>query len=298
MNEQSRQGGGSHPTTRLQGCVLAVGASDAVGRGGIQGDMKTLTALGVFSATAITSVIADQARHDDGVAPIDVPAQTVAAQMGCVLDDIGADVIKTGWLRNAEIIGAVADQIEAKAGAAALVVDPDMLAPDGKALLDAAATQALKARLLVRATVLTPSIGEANILTGMSIDNIDDMVQAATMLTTLGPPIIYLKGREIAGDVVSDVLVVDGEPRVLEAPRLHAPRTTGAGTALAAAIAGGLARGVPIEDAVELARLHVREALIAALGTGDANPLDHSYAFGRVKGAPPRWLGQGGDDEC
>lgn len=296
MIEQARQPGQTPPPTRLRGRVLAVGASDAMGRGGVQGDMKTLTALGVFSATAVTSLITDQSRAPADSNVVDVPADTVAAQMAAVLDDIGADVIKTGWLRHADVIEAVADQVETKAVRAPLVVDPDMLAPGGAPLLDAAAAQAFKARLLVRATVLTPSIAEAEVLTGMSIDSIDDMVQAATMLTTLGPEVIYLKGREISGDVVTDVMVVDGEPKVLEAPRLHAPRTTGAGTALASGIAAGLARGLKPRDAVELARLHVRESIIAALGTGDANPLDHGYAFGQVQATAPRWIEGGGED--
>lgn len=295
MIDQACKPGQMPLPTSLCGRVLAVGASDAMGRGGVQGDMKTLTALGVFCATAVTGLIADLSRAPAASRIVDVPAETVAAQMASVLDDIGADVIKTGWLRHADVIEAVAEQVERKAGRALLVVDPDMLAPGGAPLLDAAAIQAFKARLLVKATMLTPSIGEAAVLTGMSIDSVDDMVQAAMMLTTLGPEVIYLKGREIFGDTVTDVIVTDGEPHILEAPRLHAPRTTGAGTALASGIAGGLARGLKPRDAVELARLHVREAIIAALGTGDLNPLDHGYAFARVQGSAPRWLTEEGE---
>ena len=151
----------------MKGRVLIVAGSDSGGGAGIQADIKTVTALGGYAATAVTALTAQDTRGVHGI--FDVSPDFVVQQMAVVLDDIGADGIKTGMLHTADIISAVAEAVESRAAGIPLVVDPVMTAKSGDSLLEVEARQALKARLIVQASVLTPNIPEAEILTGRTI---------------------------------------------------------------------------------------------------------------------------------
>jgi len=260
------------------GRVLVVAGSDSGGGAGIQADIKTVTALGGYAATAITAITAQDTTGVHGV--IAVPAGFVKRQIEVVLADIGADCLKTGMLFSAEIIDRVADVIEANAVGIPLVVDPVMVAKGGAALLEPSATEALKARLILRATVVTPNVVEAEALGGMAIGSLRDMRSAAAMLLTLGPKAVLLKGAHLSGDTVHDVLVTADDEEVFESLRVVTRHTHGTGCTLASAIATGLAQGMTIRDAVIRARAYVLEAIAGAPGFGAGHgPLAHGHTF-------------------
>ncbi|MGO8915161.1 MAG: bifunctional hydroxymethylpyrimidine kinase/phosphomethylpyrimidine kinase [Stellaceae bacterium] len=262
----------------MKGRVLIVAGSDSSGGAGIQADIKTVTALSGYAATAITALTAQSTLGVSGIVPV-APA-FVRQQMEAVLGDIGADCIKTGMLHDAGIIAAVADCLAAAAPGVPLVVDPVMLATSGARLLDAAAVELLKQRLIAGARVLTPNIPEAEALLGRRIAGVEAMVEAAAALSGLGAAVVVLKGGHLAGGTVRDV-VVDGAARyVLESPRLETRHTHGTGCTLASAIATGLAQGMPMRAAIERAHAFVQRALRSAPGYGKGHgPLDHAHGI-------------------
>jgi len=267
----------------LRGRVLIVAGSDSGGGAGIQADIKTATALGAYAATAITALTAQDTTGVHGIHA--VPAEFVARQMRVVLADIGADYIKTGMLHDAAIITAVADVIEREGAGIPLVVDPVIVAKGGAALLDPAASQALKARLILRADVITPNVPEAEFLTGMTIATLADMRDVAAMLLTLGPRAVLLKGGHLRGDKVRDVLATEDGMVVFRAPRIDTRDTHGTGCTLASAIAVGLAQGLGLRDAVRRARRYVRRAIRTAPGLGRGHgPLNHAHTVRRFDG--------------
>ena len=258
------------------GRVLVIAGSDSGGGAGIQADIKTVTALRGYAATAITALTAQDTTGVHGVVP--VPAAFVKQQFEVVLADIGADCLKTGMLYSAEIIDSVADVIEANADAIPLVVDPVMVAKGGARLLEPEAAQVLKARLILRATVVTPNVVEAEALGGMPIGSLQDMRRAAAMLLTLGPKAALLKGAHLSGATVRDVLVTEDGEEVFESPRIATRHTHGTGCTLASAIATGLAQGMAIREAVIRARAYVHEAIARAPGLGAGHgPLAHGH---------------------
>ena len=258
------------------GRVLIAAGSDSGGGAGIQADIKTVTALGGYAATAVTALTAQDTLDVHEI--FEVPAAFVARQMEVVLADIGADAIKTGMLHSAPIIAAVADCLEARAPHIPLVVDPVMVAKSGAELLEPSANHALKARLILRASVITPNVNEAEILSGLSIGSVEDMTQAASMLLTLGPQAVLLKGGHLPGDVVNDVLASGDGTEVFESPRIETPHTHGTGCTLASALATGLAQGLALGHAVARARAFVHQALRRAPGLGAGHgPLDHTH---------------------
>lgn len=260
----------------MKGRVLIVAGSDSGGGAGIQADIKTVTALGGYAATAITALTAQNTLGVFGILPVD--PGFVRRQMELVLEDIGADCLKTGMLHNVAVIAAVADAIDAYARDLPLVVDPVMVATSGANLLDPQALAALKARLIARATVLTPNIPEAEALLGRRIANPAEMEQAAAALRLTGPRVVMLKGGHLAGDRVYDVVVEESARYVLESPRLATRHTHGTGCTLASAIATGLAQGLAMRPAIERARDFVQEAIRRAPGFGKGHgPLDHAH---------------------
>lgn len=263
----------------MKGRVLIVAGSDSGGGAGIQADIKTVTALKGYAATAITALTAQDTRSVYGVS--EVAPSFVAAQINAVLDDIGADCLKTGMLHNAGIVDAVADAYEAKGDGIPLVLDPVMAAKSGDPLLDTEARQALKRRLLIHATILTPNLPEAELLTGMTVASRDDMRLAAAMLLTLGAQNVLLKGGHLPGDTVVDVFAHDGGVTEFESPRIHSRHTHGTGCTLASAIATGIAQEMELEAAIRRARAFVFEAIKSAprFGAGHG-PLNHAHTVG------------------
>jgi hydroxymethylpyrimidine/phosphomethylpyrimidine kinase len=263
-----------------RGRVLIVAGSDSGGGAGIQADIKTVTVLGGYAATAITALTAQDTRGVHGVLP--VPPAFVVAQMRCVLDDIGADAIKTGMLGDAATVTAVADVLAALPRVPLLVVDPVMLAKGGHALLAEEALSVLKRRLLPLAALLTPNVPEAEALSGMRIADEADMRRVATTLLTLGVPAVLLKGGHMTGEEVCDVLATEAGIATFRSPRIATRHTHGTGCTLASAIATGLAQGLALMPAVERARAYVQAAIAAAPGFGAGHgPLGHGVWLGK-----------------
>ncbi len=271
----------------MKGRVLIVAGSDSGGGAGIQADIKTVTALGAYAATAITALTAQNTTGVHGVFPVDVAF--IAQQMELVLDDIGADAIKTGMLHNAEVIETVVSTLERRAPLTPVVVDPVMVAKGGASLLDTSATETMKRRLLPRAAVLTPNIPEAEALVGGEIASVEDMKEAAAALLKMGPRAVLLKGGHRDGDMVTDILAreIEGETRVesFRSRRIDTRHTHGTGCTLASAIAAGIAHDLDLASAVRRARAYVLQALKTAPGFGQGHgPLNHGHTVKPFKG--------------
>jgi hydroxymethylpyrimidine/phosphomethylpyrimidine kinase len=263
----------------MNGRVLIIAGSDSGGGAGIQADIKTVTALGGYAATALTALTAQNTEGVQGILPV-APA-FVKQQITSVLSDIGADAIKTGMLLDHGVIEAAADAIESGAPQAALVVDPVMIASTGARLLDPRAFDALERRLIARAAVVTPNAPEAEALTGQRIANLDDMRRAADALLRVGAKAVMVKGGHLPGDVLRDLVVsASGESFVLEARRIATRHTHGTGCTLASAIATGIAQGMALRPAIERAHDFVQAAIRTAPGLGRGHgPLNHAWKF-------------------
>jgi hydroxymethylpyrimidine/phosphomethylpyrimidine kinase len=260
----------------VKGRVLIIAGSDSGGGAGIQADIKTVTMLDAFAMTAVTALTAQNTEGVFGVLPI-LPA-FIRQQIEIVLDDIGADALKTGMLHDAAVIETVAAVISERAAAVPLVVDPVMVAKGGAPLIEEGAIDTLKRLLLPRAAVLTPNLPEAEILAGHTIGDLAAMRATAMELLALGCRAVLLKGGQLPGDTVYDVLATASGVRVWDSPRIESRHTHGTGCTLASAIAAGLAQGMAIEPAVDRACLYVQCAIASAPGLGRGHgPLDHAH---------------------
>ncbi len=258
----------------MKGRVLIVAGSDSGGGAGIQADVKTVTALNGYAATAITALTAQNTLGVHGVLGID-PA-FIRRQIEVVLEDIGADCIKTGMLHSSPVIAAVVESLaDVKVP---LVVDPVMIAKGGASLLDPDAIQLMKSGLIARATVLTPNVPEAEALTGRRIETLDDMRRAASDLRAMGAGTVVLKGGHMRGALVQDLIDGEAGSFVLESPRIETAHTHGTGCTLASAIATGIAQGLALRAAIERARAYVIKAIETAPGFGRGHgPLNHAH---------------------
>jgi hydroxymethylpyrimidine/phosphomethylpyrimidine kinase len=267
----------------MKGRVLIVAGSDSGGGAGIQADIKTVTALGAYAMTAITALTAQDTNGVAGV--VGVEPAFIAQQMRMVLDDIGADALKTGMLHNASVIETVAAVAREKAPGVPLVVDPVMYAKGGHPLLESSAIAALKTRLLPIAAVVTPNIPEAEAIAGMAIRTVADMRAAAEAIAALGPRAVLLKGGHMEDGDVTDILVATGEAEAMTHPRIDTRHTHGTGCTLASALAAGLAQGMALRDAVLRARAYVLEAIRTAPGFGHGHgPLNHAHTVRPFRG--------------
>ncbi|BDG71501.1 bifunctional hydroxymethylpyrimidine kinase/phosphomethylpyrimidine kinase [Roseomonas fluvialis] len=262
----------------MKGRVLIVAGSDSGGGAGIQADIKAVTALNAFAMTAVTALTAQNTQGVHGVVGVD-PA-FIRQQMAVVLDDLGADAIKTGMLHSVPVIAAVCDELAARARGIPLVVDPVMIAKGGHPLIAADAIATLKARLLPIATVITPNLPEAEALVDRPIRTLAEMRGAVDALRSLGAPCVVLKGGHMDGDTLTDLLVTADGSEEFTAPRIDTRHTHGTGCTLASAIAAGLAQGMAVREAVVRARAYVQAAIAAAPGYGAGHgPLDHAITF-------------------
>ncbi len=257
--------------------LLIVAGSDSGGGAGIQADIKTATAFGVFATTAVTAITAQDTTGVHGVHA--VPDEMIADQMRVVLTDIGADAIKTGMLHSAATIRTVTGVLDAHARDLSVVIDPVMVAKGGARLIDDTALAAMKALLLPRANLLTPNAPEAATLAGMDEpQSVNELIEVGHRICAMGARAVLMKGGHVPGDVVSDVLVSANGVDVFSSPRIQSVHTHGTGCTLASAIASGLALGWPMVTAVMRARDYVLKAIETApeLGTGHG-PLNHMH---------------------
>lgn len=266
------------PQTPPHGRVLIIAGSDSGGGAGIQGDLKTVQALGGYGMTAITALTAQNTQGVFGIHP--VPDDFIAQQIALCLDDIGADAIKTGMLHSAAVIEAVVSSLpqREKTGERIipLIVDPVMVAKGGAPLLEPTALYALRTLLIPRATIITPNLPEAELLLGRAITP-ETMMADARALLALGAQAVLLKGGHGTGELLTDILVTDGIPPVtFTTTRIDTRHTHGTGCAFASAIATGLALQLPLVDAVSRAHEYVQGAIARAPGLGHGHgPLGH-----------------------
>ena len=259
--------------------VLLVGGSDSSGGAGLQADLKTLSVLGVHGSTVVTAVTAQSSTAVHGV--WELPPGAVRGQLRAVLDDLGADVVKTGMLGSAPTVAEVA---QACAGRP-VVVDPVGSATTGGALLDAAGLAALRELLLPLATVVTPNLDEVRALTGLEVTGEGGLRAAADRVLALGPAWVLVTGGHLPGEPVD--LLSDGTTYLsLRGERLATRHTHGTGCTLASALAGHLALGADVPAAVRLARQMVREAIAGGypMGSG-AGPVDPAARWRPVRRA-------------
>ena len=258
--------------------ALTIAGSDSGGGAGIQADLKTFAALGVYGATALTAVTAQNTREVAAVATL--PADLVARQIRLVLDDIGALAVKTGMLGDAGIVRAVAAELRA-AGVADLVVDPVITSSSGSALLDEAGVDAMVRELLPLAHVVTPNVEEAKRLAGREIASWDDARAAAAVIVEQGARSVVITGGDFGQPDAATDLYYDGQHfREYTAVRVRTQSTHGTGCTFSAAITAGLARGMDTQSAIALAKSYVSLALEHAYPIGSGHgPVHHFYRY-------------------
>ena len=258
-----------------QGRVLIIAGSDSGGGAGIQADIKTVTALGGYAATAITALTVQNTLGVSGVHS--VPPDFVEAQARAVLDDIGADAFKTGMLGDTAMVTTVA-RILTDYPQIPAVIDPVMVAKGGASLLAADAVIAVRELLVPRAALLTPNAPEAEALTGLVIEDLDGLRRAGHALLDLGAQAVLMKGGHMVGDVLTDLLITRQGETSFQGERVETRHTHGTGCTLASACATGHAQGLPLAHAVASAWAYVQEAIRHAPGLGQGHgPLDHGW---------------------
>ena len=255
--------------------ILTIAGSDSGGGAGIQADLKVITVLGGYGMTVLTALTA---QNTTGVQAIhEVPASFVAKQMDSVLSDIGADAIKTGMLANSEIIEVVAQKIK-HYRMKTVVVDPVMVAKSGDLLLRKEARDALVQKLLPLATVVTPNLMEASVLTGMRVHSMETMKKAAQRIHRMGTHYVVVKGGHLKG-MATDLLYDGRSYREMSSPRIETRNTHGTGCAFASAVATLLAMGNPVPEAVRQAKNFISMAIQASLSLGKGVGPTNPFAF-------------------
>lgn len=258
--------------------ALTIAGSDPSGGAGIQADLKAFSALGVYGASVIAALAAENTR--EVIAVHFLPRDIVEAQLVAVFADIPPQAIKIGMLGNTQTVETVARFLKKHPGFP-IVLDPVMVAKSGDKLLEDDAIAALREQLLPLATLITPNLPEAAELLGRAVESRDDMEAAARDLLALGCKAVLLKGGHLAGDTSEDVLVTPTETHWFSAPR-HDRQIHGTGCTLSAAIAAGIAKGLPLKEAVQEAKSYISAAIAAGprLGVGHGNsPAHHFHAW-------------------
>ncbi len=256
--------------------ALTIAGSDCSGGAGIQADLKTFHRFGVFGTSAVTAVVAENTVGVQGIQALS--PDFVARQIDSVLEDIGADAVKTGMLVDAPVIRAVSSSLR-RHGADALVVDPVMRAKGGDPLIDPEAVDTLIREIFPLARVVTPNVPEAEALAGLSLTRLEDFKEAAERIRRMGPDVVVMKGghSRINPEGASMDFVWDGESwATLEGVRSPDRNTHGTGCTFSAAITAHLARGLPMMEALRLAKAFIGDAIATAPNLGKGyGPVNH-----------------------
>ena len=261
--------------------VLAIAGSDSGGGAGIQADIKAISAMGCFAASAVTAVTVQNTIGVQAVHP--VPTDILAGQIDAVLSDIGADSIKTGMLHSAEAVGIVAVKIR-QYGIRNVVLDPVMVSTSGHRLIEEDAVEVIRQRLLPSARVVTPNVPEAEILAGRSISGECDFAEVAAELAQRYGVSVLLKAGHLAGDILTDYFynVEDGTLELLPSRRVETKNTHGTGCTLSSAFAAALAKGESLTAAAKSAKRYIEQAIISGaeyeIGGGHG-PVDHFFGM-------------------
>lgn len=256
--------------------VLSIAGSDSCGGAGLQADVKTATALGVYAQTAVTALTAQNTFGVQGIFP--VPPSFVEEQIDAVFADMVPDGVKVGMVSSPEVVEVIAGRLSFY-GAENLVVDPVLVATTGDSLATGGVADALVHRLFPLASVITPNIPEAQVLTGQPVAGKEDMVRCAHLLKSMTPGAVLLKGGHLSGS--ADDLLVDARGREwwFTGQLYDTPNTHGTGCTLSTAVACGLARGKDLPDAVAAAKDYVAGAIFhnPGMGQGTTGPLNHMW---------------------
>ena len=254
--------------------ALSIAGSDSSGGAGIQADLKTMTLNGVFAMSAITALTAQNTTGVFGIS--EVAPEFLAQQIDAVFEDIRPDAVKIGMVGSEKLIRVIAERLRAHREEN-IVVDPLMIATSGARLIDSEAVSALKAELMPLATLVTPNIPEAEVLSGRKIAGEEDMIAAASEISRAYGCAVLLKGGHSVSDA-NDLLAADGRCRWFRGGRIDNPNTHGTGCTLSSAIAANLAKGYALEDAVGRAKEYVSGALAAMLDLGrGSGPMNHAF---------------------
>jgi len=279
MNDETSSDGATRSSGPPRPRALTIAGSDSGGGAGIQADLKTFSALGVFGMTAITAVTVQNTK---GVSSYEeLSASLVADQIRSVVTDIGVDAAKTGMLASSAIVEAVAEAVD-ETRLTNLVVDPVFVSKHGHPLLAADAVDALRRRILPLAVLVTPNLPEAAGLAGFEVESREEMRRAADAILRLGPSAVLVKGGHLEGEEAADLFVDAGREEWIGAERIDTPHTHGTGCTLSSAIAAHLARGERLLDAVRSGKSFVTEAIRHALDLGDGiGPVDQLWSVPR-----------------
>ena len=254
--------------------ALTIAGSDSSGGAGIQADIKTMTANGVYAMSAVTALTAQNTTGVYGI--LESTPEFLASQLDCIFTDIFPDAVKTGMVSSTGLIEVIADKLK-QYKAKNIVVDPVMVATSGSRLISQEAVDALKELLLPLATVLTPNIPEAEVLSGLTISGPADMEKAAQAIGETYGCAVLCKGGHDLNDA-NDLLWRDGTCKWFHGRRIHNPNTHGTGCTLSSAIASNLAKGYDLDTAVERAKAYLSGALAAMLDLGAGQgPMDHLF---------------------
>ena len=253
--------------------ALTIAGSDSCGGAGIQADIKTMTANGVYAMSAITALTA---QNTTGVSDIyEVSPEFLEAQMKAIFEDITPDAIKIGMVSSGELIKTIAENLK-KYNGKNIVLDPVMVATSGAKLISDDAIATLKECLIPLATVITPNIPEAEVLSEMTISNEEDMIKAAAFISDKYNCAVLCKG----GHSINDLLYSNGEYKWFYGKRINNPNTHGTGCTLSSAIASNLAKGRDLNESVEKAKAYISGALAAMLDLGKGSgPMNHAFAI-------------------
>ena len=254
--------------------ALTIAGSDSSGGAGIQADIKTMTANGVFAMSAVTALTAQNTTGVTGI--MEVSPEFLKKQIDCIFTDIRPDAVKIGMVSSAELIRAIAEKLK-EYKAENIVVDPVMVATSGAKLISDDAIGTLKEALLPMADILTPNIPEAEVLSGMEVKTEEDMVKAAEKISRTYHCAVLLKGGHQLNDA-NDLLCRGEDHRWFYGKRIDNPNTHGTGCTLSSAIASNLAKGFDMETAVERAKAYISGALGAMLDLGKGSgPMNHAF---------------------
>ena len=261
--------------------ALTIAGSDSGGGAGIQADLKTFAALGVYGMSAIAALTAQNTVGVQGIVEID--PGFVSLQIRAVAEDIGVDAVKTGMLSNAAIISQVAKDLR-ELGLQKVVVDPVMVAKGGDRLLRMDAIETMAKELFPLALVITPNLHEVAALTGLEVKTLEDMKEAARAIKAMGPRYVVIKGGHLLGTPLD--LLFDGiNFRQYVDARYDSPHTHGTGCTFASAITAGLARGTPVEESVARAKVYITAAIRQGISLGKGHgPVHHFYNLYRLAG--------------
>ncbi|MEE4310833.1 MAG: bifunctional hydroxymethylpyrimidine kinase/phosphomethylpyrimidine kinase [candidate division KSB1 bacterium] len=254
--------------------AMTIAGSDSGGGAGIQADLKTFTAFGVYGTSALTALTAQNTTGVQGI--FEIPPDFIREQIASVMTDIGTDAAKTGMLANDAIVDVVAEAIETH-NIPNVVVDPVMIAKGGDPLLSESARIRIKTRLIPLATVVTPNVFEAETLLDMKIDSLEDMKKAARELRENGCPWIVIKGGHLRNGKEAIDVVYDGtEYHLLKSERYQTENTHGTGCTFSSAIAAGLAKGYDVLKSIETAKAYISAAIRESLAIGSGHgPTNH-----------------------